>query len=197
MVVSGRGNRDDGCVKTQGRGICGLRALLMPPSPGRNIDELDLSLASKGGVLMDQQHPALQVATRTKLHARSAVAAFDACFQSRSRDFTHWTVPTPTGALRLTSSERGRWPRRISSSRQLAGDLDLGHGQILPVEVELIEDRRRCVVAVRPRPTATPATEGISRAGYVRAASDAVEALASALEETVDQWVASIDDHLT
>jgi hypothetical protein len=68
----------------------------------------------------------------------------------------------------------------------------VGRDEVVPVEVELIEDRRRCVVAVRPVAVADPPTQ----AGYVRAANEAAEALVSALEDTVEQWVAAIDEHV-
>ncbi len=127
------------------------------------------------------------VTARTNLPAPSAVAAFDACLHARRRDLTGWTVSTSTGGLRLSDAGQPDRPDAPTSTRQHAGDLEVGRGEVVPVEVELIESRRRCVVAVRP---STPASQA-----SVRAANEAAEALASALEVTVQQWVAAIDDH--
>ena len=134
------------------------------------------------------------VTARTNLPAPSAVAAFDACLRTRSRNRCHWTLSTSTGGLRLLDTTSSDLPHRPSSSRQLAGDLEVGRGQVVPVEVELIDSRRRCVVALRPSvPAWRPA--GASRAAFVRAANEAAEALASTLEHTVQQWVDVIDRH--
>jgi hypothetical protein len=134
------------------------------------------------------------VTARTNLPAPSAVAALDACLRTRSCDLSRWTVNTSTGGLRLLDPSPSDRPYRPSSSRQLAGDLEVGSGQVVPVEVELIDSRRRCVVAVRPSaPAWRPAAA--SRAAFVRAANEAAEALASTLELTVQQWVDVIDGH--
>lgn len=135
------------------------------------------------------------VTARTNLPAMSAVAAFDACFHARSRGLPHWTVSTSTGGLRLSDARRSDRRHLAASSRQLAGDLEVGRGHVVPVEVELIENRRRCVIAVRPSAPAWRPT-GPSQAEFVSAANEAAKALASALEVTVQRWVAVIDDHV-
>jgi len=141
---------------------------------------------------MNDSHPTSLVTTRTNLPALSAVAACDACFHTRSRGLSHWTLPTSNGGLRLAGARRPV----TGTTRQLAGHLGVGHGQVVPVEVDLVESRRRCVVAVRPSAPVGRSAAGTSHAAYVRAANEAAEAIASALEDTVRQWVAAIDDHV-
>jgi len=144
---------------------------------------------------MDHSHPALQITARTKLPALSAVAALDACFHARSRDLTHWKVSTATGGLTLTGTTPRPRPES-TSTRQLRGDLEIAAGHVVPVGVDLMENRRRCVVAVRPLGPVGRSTGRASETGYVRAASEAAEALVLVLEDTVEQWVAAIDDHV-
>jgi hypothetical protein len=139
--------------------------------------------------------PTSLVTARTNLPALSAVAAFDACFHTRSPDLTHWTVNTSTGGLRLSENRRSDGADPPSATRQLDGDLGVGRGQVVPVEVELIESRRRCLVVVRPSAPAGRSAAGPRQAAYVRAANEAAAALAAALEATVQQWVVTIDEH--